>query len=407
MDPIHRFVIMALIALLALTACAAPPAAAPAAPPAGPTPPPAEPSPTPATVVTLRVQGQGGGSGEVLPPLGQRFEQTHPEIKLAYQDWNWKAPEFAADLQAGRVPDVIAVPATEGDLVIGKGYIADLTDRLAEYPVSRDFNPAVMGPFTRNGRTYAAPINLYVMALFYDKSLFRKAGLVDAAGEPAPPETWEEFAAAAKAIKEKTGVPGFCILTLYNQGGWNFTNWGWQAGAEFERQEGDKWKAAFDEPAAVQALQFIKDLRWKYDVLQPNVELDANAMFPMIGKNQCGMAFVVPDWFGNILAAPDATLNAKDIGLTVLPAGPAGRAAVLGAGYQVINAKASPEIRARRDGVDHVGELRSRGARSQPRAARQRRALGLHDAWPDVQAEQPHGAAGACPPQQVPRLPLL
>ena len=143
---------------------------------------------------------------------------------------------------------------------------------------------------------------------------------------------------------KRPGLAGFCALTLYNQGGWTFLNWGWQAGAEFERQSSEKWTAAFDEPQAVQALQFIKDLRWKYDALQPDVRLDANKSFEMMGKHECGMAMVVPDWLGQALAQPGSTLKLEDIGLTTLPAGPAGRESVLGAGFNTINAHASPEV---------------------------------------------------------------
>ena len=40
------------------------------------------------------------------------------------------------------------------------------------------------------------------MGLFYDKTLFTQAGLVDQNGEAVPPTNWDEFVAAAKAIKE-------------------------------------------------------------------------------------------------------------------------------------------------------------------------------------------------------------
>ena len=330
-------------ALVVLSACGGPAAAPPTASPT--TPPTAVvTAEVTAAPVTVRIQGTGGGTEATLSPLGEKFESTHPNIRLEPLDWYWKSQEFAADLAAGRVPDTITAPATEGDLMIGQGYVADITDWLADYPVSRDLNPAIMKPFMRNGRYYGVPSSLYVMALFYDKTLFRQAGLVDATGEPVPPKTWEEFATAAQTIKQKTGTPGFCALTLYNQGGWTFLNWGWQAGAEFERQSSEKWKAAFDEPQAVQALQFIKDLRWKYDALQPDVKLDANKSFEMMGKHQCGMAMVAPDWLGQSLAQPGSTLKLEDIGLTTLPAGPAGRASVLGAGFNTINAHAPPEV---------------------------------------------------------------
>jgi len=268
-----------------------------------------------------------------------RFEEAHPHIKVNLVAWGWDAIAFPEQLAAGDVPDVMEIAATEGPLVIDNGYAADITSFMEEWPLSRDFNELILSIFAREGRIYGIPHIVYIMGLFYDKTLFTQAGLVDQDGEAVPPTNWDEFVAAAKAIKENTPAAGFCILTQHNQGGWNFMNWAWQAGGTFERQVGGKWEAAFDEAPVVEAANFIKQLRWEHDVLQEDLALDAGDLFGKLSNHECGMALIAPDWFNAI--ASDGNLD--DYGLTKLPTGPAGDANLMGGAFNIIKADLSPE----------------------------------------------------------------
>jgi multiple sugar transport system substrate-binding protein len=271
------------------------------------------------------------------------FEKSHPDIKIILDTWTWNPREFAANLEEGEVPDVMAVPATEGHILIEEGYAADITDLMNDWEMGKDFNAAILAPYERNGHIYAVPVHGYAMGLFYDKKLFRDAGLVDDEGEPVPPTTWDEFVEAAKAIKERTGTAGFCMFTTSNQGGWTFINWGWQAGGEFERNVDGRWQAVFDEPPIVDALRFIRDLRWKHDVLQPGRLLDAGRSFALVAAHECGMAMYAPEWFDFVVTQYGG--NLEDLGIAILPAGPGGHANLMGGVYQLIRADTAPGVR--------------------------------------------------------------
>ena len=98
--------------------------------------------------------------------------------------------------------------------------------------------------------------------------VFADAGLVDEDGIPLYPKTWEELAEVAQTIKDETGSAGLCLLAQDNAGGWHFSNIAWCFGAELEEQDADgKWMANLNSPEAVAAMQYVKDLKWKYDVL--------------------------------------------------------------------------------------------------------------------------------------------
>lgn len=276
---------------------------------------------------------------ELLESQVALFEESHPHIKINLVAWGWDPSVFAEDIAAGEVPDVMEIAATEGSLVIDNGYVADITDMWEEWKHSDAFNVQILSSFTRDGRIYGVPVSIYIMGLFYDKTLFEEAGLVDQTGEAVPPTTWNEFTAAAVAIKENTSAAGFCILTQNNQGGWNFVNWGWQAGGSFEQQIDGEWFATFDEPPIVEAMTFMKDLRWEHDVFQEDLVLEAPELIDKLGNHECGMAFMAPDWFQGIAIDDDL----DEFGLTKLPTGPGGDANLMGGAFHVIRSDLSPE----------------------------------------------------------------
>ncbi|MCG3210707.1 MAG: hypothetical protein FOGNACKC_04338 [Anaerolineae bacterium] len=290
------------------------------------------------------LMGEDSPGRQLLLAQVQRFEELNPEIDLVLEPWGWNPKIFADQLTAGNIPDVMEIAATEGSLVIPGGYAADLTELMAQWPVTQDFNENILAPYVRDQRIYAVPRVVYIMGLFYDKKLFAEAGLVDGQGEPSPPTTWEELVTAAKTITATSDAAGFCILTQFNQGGWNFMNWGWQAGGEFERFSDGRWQATFDEAPIIEAMDFIKALRWEYDVLQDDLQMDGGKLLPLIASHKCGMAIIVPDSFDVIANEYDG--NPDDLGLTVLPAGPGGVANLMGGGYTMINAAASPAVQA-------------------------------------------------------------
>ena len=65
----------------------------------------------------------------------------------------------------------------------------------------------VLGTVTYDGKIWGVPRAFSSRAMYYNRGLFEEAGL-----DPnSPPETWEEFLAAAKAISENTDSYGFGI----------------------------------------------------------------------------------------------------------------------------------------------------------------------------------------------------
>ena len=151
-----------------------------------------------------------------------------------------------------------------------------------------------------------------------------------------PPETWDEFLQdAIKLTDKKKNRAGFGYCGATGAAGWYFLNWVWQAGGDFEQKRNGKWTAVFNEPAAVKALQFLKDLRWKYNVLQSEILIDNDGQFKVFATEQIAMGMFTPEWIPILVEKYHMDIN--DIGVTILPAGPAGRVNQCGGSYVIAN----------------------------------------------------------------------
>jgi multiple sugar transport system substrate-binding protein len=93
---------------------------------------------------------------------------------------------------------------------ITSGYLKPLDPYLAKWPDWNQFiDTAKTAAKAENGKTYGVPDGTDTRGLWFDKGIFKKAGL------PADwqPKTWDDVLDAARTIKEK--VPGVTPLNLY------------------------------------------------------------------------------------------------------------------------------------------------------------------------------------------------
>ncbi len=268
------------------------------------------------------------------------FHEKHPDIKLEISTWTFTPESFIAKMAAGTATDVIGVYATEGAKVIEKHLAADITDMVRNWKLYPYLNKELLEPFKHEGRIYGVPYGglggAYVMTLFYNKAMFKEAGIVDENGDPAPPQTWEEFVDISKQLTNRDkGITGFGILGDAEASGWHFLNWVWQSGGSFEEKIDGKWQATFDSPEAIRALQFIRDLRWKHAVLQKDVTANNDDLFELFVSERIAMALFTPEYLFYIVEKLGFPI--EKIGITLLPAGPGGRVNQMGGSFLIIN----------------------------------------------------------------------
>lgn len=188
-----------------------------------------------------------------------------------------------------------------------------------------DYFPGTIEAATYNDQVWGVPFAADSMILFYNKDMFRAAGL----DPEKPPTTWEEFRTYAIALRDK-GLGAYGLL-----GGWGgsfeWLPWFWQNGGEIIGADG---KVAFNSPEGMEATKFFLDLL-TVDKVVPEAALTWKAWDELAAgfANQTvamaqGMAVLY-----NALERLDVTF---DWGVAVLP-GRKEQANTLGGSHWVIN----------------------------------------------------------------------
>jgi len=284
------------------------------------------------------------------------YNEKYPNVEVIREDWAFSTDTFLPKAASGTLPTLYHVPFTEVEKVVSGNYVADISKQLKEYGYTENLSDEMMDIITRDGKQYFVPVSVYVMGLYANNEMFKQAGLVDENGYVDFPDTYEELGEMAGIIKEKTGQAGFILPTMNNCGGWHFMNIAWSFGTEFMVQEDGKWRATFDSPEGVAALQFIKDLKWKYNALSDNAFIDTNEMQKMFTQNQGAMYFSAPG-FSNFQGLKNVYGMDKNLlSVGTLPAGPAGKYALLGGNINCIEPNATEaQKNAAFDWLAHIG----------------------------------------------------
>ncbi|MDD6484511.1 MAG: extracellular solute-binding protein [Clostridiales bacterium] len=255
------------------------------------------------------------------------MNEKYPDIEVTPDEWAYDVQTFLPKASSGQLPTMYTCYLTETKKIINAGYSADITSILDELGYSEYLKKDIMDLCEKDGKFYGIPQDYYKMGLACNVELFKKAGLVDENGVPKFPQTWEEVAETAKTIKEKTGQPGFVLPTINNCGGWHFMNIAWSYGVEFMKQDGNKWVATFDSPECVAALQFVKDLKWKYNALPDNTLIDNPEMQKLFAVDQGAMYMTIG---ADVALTETYGMPTDRFSFTKMPAGPKGRYSLMG-----------------------------------------------------------------------------
>ncbi len=278
-----------LVSLLA--ACAAPETAAPVEEPTAapvepveeePTAAPVEEEPTavpeptevPAEPVTLTFwHAYGSSRGELMDELVAEFNETHPNITVEAEYggnlWTMRDKLLTA-IAGGAGPDISQIDQFWSSELADSGGLVKMEDLInADPDVSTDdLYDKVWETATYNDEIWSMPFSFSNIALYYNKALFREAGL----DPESPPETWDEFAEMGQQLtvdKDGDGTPdqwGIEFVLSANYGTvYYWLAFLWQNGGELFSE--DFTESRFNEQPGVEALQFWVDLVHTYEAL--------------------------------------------------------------------------------------------------------------------------------------------
>jgi len=285
------------------------------------------------------------------------FNATHPNVEVVPAYYKYATDTFVPLAESGNLPVIFETWYTEPQKLINGGFVADITDILTERGWVEKINPSIRDLLSKDGRIYGIPRDGYALGLMLNVELFEQAGLVDADGYPIYPKTWTELAETAKKIKDATGSAGLCLLAKDNAGGWHFSNIAWAFGATLTTEENGKFVANVDSAEAIAAMEYVKSLRWEYDVLTPDpTNEDWGSGFVNLGTGAAAMYIAANDAVNQPTQVNGLAVD--KLAMCALPAGPTGQQFSLSGGTPYMFSKnATPEqINAALDYLEVMGK---------------------------------------------------
>ncbi|MBV9206924.1 MAG: sugar ABC transporter substrate-binding protein [Actinobacteria bacterium] len=137
-----------------------------------------------------------------------RFNATHKNLKVILtpvQDTQY-VTKLATAIRAGDPPDLVGIDDINSQLFIYHKVFADLTPLVNALPEKDKLSPGALNLTTENGHYYGTPYVADMSVLWYNKTLFRRAGL----NPDRPPASYAEIISDARKITALGhGVYGF------------------------------------------------------------------------------------------------------------------------------------------------------------------------------------------------------
>src|SRR5271165_1029745 len=247
-------------------------------------------------LTTLRASGGSAAGGATMASI--------------YNAW---LPDLAKDKLIGPVPDAMGAE------------------------VKADWPAGIVGAASTGGALYGFPNEIDVYALNYNKAMFETAGI------KAPPTTWAEFLADAKALADKSkGQQGFGVINSWTAG--VIHPFASLLASDGGQLVGDG-KPQLDSPAAKETFSLYEKLV-KDGLSDPTMGTsDANTTGPFLDNFVSGKTgmIIMANWWESALKSG---MGAKfgDIATAPIPVGPHGDKShsISYSWMTVVNAKASP-----------------------------------------------------------------
>lgn len=255
-----------------------------------------------------------------LTEVGPGYSKVKPNVKIVNTLFPQRALEekVAAALPAGEGPDLIEMDRHELYPYFLNNQILPLEGATADYIKKNWPKFAVDHATTSDGKLYALPWITSPKMMFYNKDMFAKAGITKT------PATVDEMMAMAEKLTIRDGsgtVTTQGIDLRLSGGGFGTSQKYWtQAmipyGAPVLTQDGDKYKAGYDNDQGVAALNLYLDAVYTKKVSTFDAKHDAEGF----GLGQAAM-FQRESWVADYLAR-----NAPTIKYDVfpMPKGPGG-----------------------------------------------------------------------------------
>jgi multiple sugar transport system substrate-binding protein len=225
---------------------------------------------------TTTITYYGGWTGadlDKMTALVNEFNSSQSAVKVNFtsQQWTQMFTKFLADYQAGSTPDVVAMHTFEMGQFVNMGVLDSEAVKNLGLKES-DYIKTAWEGCMYDGTLYGVPIDVNMHALYYNKDLFKKAGITKA------PATREELISTAQKLTldangKNASESGFDSSNIKQYGfGFLQNHHGFYQMYGLMNQEGynpfttDLTTIKLDSAKVSPVIQYLQDLAYKYKV---------------------------------------------------------------------------------------------------------------------------------------------
>jgi len=179
------------------------------------------------------------------------FEQENPGVKVKWVDVPWAdmQSKILTAVSANTAPDVVNLNPDFAAQLAGRNAWLMLDEKIPA-DVRQQYLPKIWQANMLDGKTFGLPWYLTTSVAIYNTDLLKQAGVEQ------PPRTYEELAAIAKQVKQKTGKYAFFMTVVPTDSAEVLQSFA-QMGVSLVGNDG---KAAFNTPEGRAVFQYWTDL---------------------------------------------------------------------------------------------------------------------------------------------------
>jgi ABC-type glycerol-3-phosphate transport system substrate-binding protein len=193
------------------------------------------------------------------------------------------------------------------------GGLTDLTGRVQPY--INQFNAYKWLPGQKDGKYYSMPLDSGPVVLYYRRDVFKKAGLPDDPdGVSNLIKTWDDYLAACKTIKDKTGANCFSSNKANNYGRL-YEMMLWQQGLGYYDAKG---QVTVDSPENIATLDKLGEF-WKAGLVSDQLEWTQGWYDELASLQKPVASLVEAAWMGVFLKSWIAPGTAGQWGVAQMP----------------------------------------------------------------------------------------
>lgn len=229
----------------------------------------------------------GGGDGQIMNELVDRFNEEHEHIQVEHTILDWGDPYYSRLITAtvgGSPPEIGIMHASRIFSFMSQGLLTPFTDRELEIigVTEADFMPNIWQAALYEGLPYAIPLDIHPYALYLNVDMMEQAGLP--VRSPSTESEFLEFARVLTRDLNADGVPDIAGFSGYGSREW--LGYLYQYGGQIMDENR---QPAFNNDAGLRALEFQREV----------IQATADTWFGWFGDQTAAMQLLGPWEIGN------------------------------------------------------------------------------------------------------------